>query len=109
LPEAEEEGNMTIDERARHALHSRLAAVLGEDEATTLMTHLPPVGWADLATVRDLDHLADRLRADLYERLGSLHQGLNARMEQQTRVLLFSILASHATFAAIVLGAIRLL
>ena len=104
---------MAIDERARHALHSRLAAVLGEDEATTLMAHLPPVGLAEVATVRDLDHLADRLRAELraelYEQLGSLHQGLNARLEQQTRVLFFSILASHATFAAIVLGAIRLL
>ena len=96
---------MAIDERARHALHSRLAAVLGEVEATTLMAHLPPVGWVEVATVRDLDHLADRLRAELYEQLGNLH----ASMNRQTRVLFFSILGSHATFAAIVLGAIRLL
>ena len=29
------------------------------------MEMLPPVGWADVATKRDLDQLADRFRADL--------------------------------------------
>jgi hypothetical protein len=50
---------MAIDERARHQLYLRLEEELGTDAATTLMEHLPPTGWADVATKRDLDHLRD--------------------------------------------------
>lgn len=32
---------------------------MGDVEATTLMEHLPPVGWADVATKGDLDHLRE--------------------------------------------------
>ena len=48
---------MAIAEEQRHKLHQRLDEVLGEEQATTLMEHLPPVGWADVATKRDLDVL----------------------------------------------------
>jgi hypothetical protein len=60
---------MAIDERARHQLYLRLEEQLGPEAASTLMEHLPPAGWADVATKRDLDQLADRLRADLYKGL----------------------------------------
>ena len=67
---------MVIDERARHVLHKRLEEILGPEEAATLMEHLPPVGWADVATKRDLDqsqaatkrdieHLQDATKRDL--------------------------------------------
>lgn len=46
---------MALSEEARHALHNKLDVVLGPAEATTLMEHLPPVGWADVATKHDLD------------------------------------------------------
>jgi len=52
---------MTITEGSRHELYKRLEQVLGREEATVLMEHLPPVGWADVATKRDLDALSDRL------------------------------------------------
>jgi len=52
---------MLIDEASRHALHNRLDEVLGPDEAVCLMAHLPPVGWADVATKQDLEGLEERL------------------------------------------------
>jgi hypothetical protein len=57
---------MAISEESRHRLYQRLEEVPGAGEATTLMEHLPPVGWADVATKRDLDVLG--LRIDHVER-----------------------------------------
>lgn len=56
---------MAISEEARHRMYTRLETVLGAEEAATMMEHLPPVGWADVATRRDLDHHAAITRADL--------------------------------------------
>ena len=44
---------MAITEENRHSLYNRLEQVLGPEEATVLMEHLPPVGWADVATKSD--------------------------------------------------------
>ena len=52
---------MATDERSRHRLYQRLEAILGPDEASVLMAHLPPTGWGDVATRSDLE----KLRADL--------------------------------------------
>jgi len=54
---------MAISEESRHQLHNRLDVVLGPAEASTLMAHLPPVGWADVATRHDLVALERRLDA----------------------------------------------
>ena len=58
---------MAITESTRHHLHQRLDDMLGGEEASTLMEHLPPVGWADVATKDDLAHQTDvlNLRLDL--------------------------------------------
>ena len=59
---------MVVDERSRHQLYRRLEEVLGPEAAPTLIEHLPPVGWADVATKHDLAGLEERL--DLrFERL----------------------------------------
>ena len=42
--------------------------MLGDDAGITLMEMLPPVGWADVATKRDLDVLEQRLEARLEAR-----------------------------------------
>jgi hypothetical protein len=48
---------MAIDERTRHEMYSGLEEKLGADVADALMAHLPPVGWADVATKQDIDRL----------------------------------------------------
>jgi hypothetical protein len=56
---------LAITEENRHQLYRRLEEVLGHDEATVMMEHLPPVGWAEVATKRDLDALAVATKRDL--------------------------------------------
>jgi hypothetical protein len=58
---------MAIDERARHQLFLRLEEHLGPEAATTLMEHLPPTGWADVATKRDLDQLRAATKSDIHQ------------------------------------------
>lgn len=55
----------TITDAARTDLHNKVRDVLGEREGDTLMEHLPPVGWADVATKADLEMLRLSTRADL--------------------------------------------
>ena len=54
---------MAIDEAKRHELHETARRVLGAEAGDTLMELLPPVGWADVATKRDLEVLSIEIRA----------------------------------------------
>jgi hypothetical protein len=54
LPTTTKGKKMTTTEAERLRLLQRLEEVLGPDEATTLMDHLPPLGWSDVATKHDL-------------------------------------------------------
>lgn len=60
---------MPVTEEKRHRLYRRLEEVLGSEEATTMMELVPPVGWADVATKRDVDNLELAIRADLHREL----------------------------------------
>jgi hypothetical protein len=57
----QQEAIMVVDERSRHELYRRLEEVLGPEAATTLIEHLPPVGWADVTTKHDLAGLEQRV------------------------------------------------
>jgi hypothetical protein len=56
---------MAISEESRHHLYLRLEEVLGSEEAATLMEHLSPVGWADVATKRDIEGLRESTKRDI--------------------------------------------
>jgi hypothetical protein len=56
---------MAVDERGRHRLYLKLEQVIGPEEAGTLMAHLPPATYGELATKDDLARLADQLRAEI--------------------------------------------
>ena len=56
---------MSTNDKARLELHRRLDSVLGAEEASTLMSHLPPVTWDQVATKEDLRGLEANLRAEI--------------------------------------------
>lgn len=56
---------MPVDDRTRLNLHRKLEAALGREEADTLMAHLPPVTWNEVATKADLETARTALRAEL--------------------------------------------
>jgi hypothetical protein len=76
---------MTVDDRTRLELHRKLDAVLGAEEADTLMAHLPPVTWNDVATKDDLAsiHTAmDAMGTQLRTEMNAM--GTQLRTEMQT-------------------------
>ena len=56
---------MSITEASRFQLRTAIGKILDEEAADTLMELLPPVGWADVATKTDLQHLRDELKGDI--------------------------------------------
>ena len=56
---------MAISEHDRRVMYDGLTQALGGEVADLLMDHLPPVGWADVATKRDLEHTTVMHRVDL--------------------------------------------
>lgn len=52
---------MAVSESERHELYERLQEVIGKKHTETIMALLPPVGWAKVATKRDLEAMESRL------------------------------------------------
>ena len=66
---------MTVSESARYEMHKELRTRLGEPVADTLMEHLPPSGWSDVARTSDLQLVKgdlEHLRGDLNHLRGDL-------------------------------------
>jgi len=117
---------MVLDERARHELFLRLEEVLGPESAETLMEMMPPVGWADVATKRDLDALEERmnLRFELVDQRFEVmeHKLLAAFREEllatvgaqsnlisaQTRTVVLANIGTLVSVAALAFGAAKL-
>jgi hypothetical protein len=102
---------VAVTEASRFRLHQRLEEVLGPEQATTLMEHLPPVGWADVATKHDLAQLEERMagRMDfLRSDLRSEMSGLRAELHSELRKYAFAMLAANIPLVGLVFAAARL-
>ena len=103
---------MANNEDDRFRLHQHLEEVLGRDDANTLMEHLPPTGWANVATKDDVEHLRvstthhlDQLRAQMVhefelrdvrferieQRFDSFRLQMKADLERAFRMQTFAI------------------
>ncbi len=85
---------MAITEASRHQLISKLEDILGREDAFVLVEHLPPVGWADVATKRDLDLLETRLRLDFRLEFGAFKDELHADRRAAQRQLIFVLIVA---------------
>ena len=104
-------------------MHQRLEEVLGSEEAATLMEHLPPVGWADVATRRDLDHLSaiqsrdiellgTRLRLEMADLGGALRSemaDLRVEVHHSLQANLRWTIGAMVTLQTVLFAAIKLL
>lgn len=121
---------MSVDERTRHEIHGRFEELLGPELASAFMSYLPPVGWADVATKRDLDALEHRLEAAMFRQsaelriemgrevgslrsevggeIGGLRSELTDRMDRQFRATIFALIGSNMTLAGLAFAAARL-
>jgi hypothetical protein len=54
---------MAVSEPDRHELYQAFEGLMGKKKAETRMALLPPTGWGDVATRRDLDGIHQRLDA----------------------------------------------
>jgi hypothetical protein len=97
-----------VDERARHELFQQLERTLGEEAAATLMEHLPPTGWGDVATRRDIDVLRADLRGEMSALRADFRGELISAMAVQTRTMLFSMLGTILTLGGLILAVARL-
>ena len=57
---------MAINEAQRFEMHLGLRNTLGDVVANSLMEHLPPSGWSDVARTADLNRLESDVR-DVYK------------------------------------------
>jgi hypothetical protein len=110
------EGSVAISEGRRNRLHNKFREVLGEDDAETVMEMLPPVGWADVATNRELDHLRveleARMEASEQRMLAALHREIGAVRDEigsVTRSVMVWATGLFATLAGLAFTAGHLL
>ena len=86
---------MAIDERTRHEMYSGLEEKLGSPVADALMAHLPPVGWAQVATKQDIDGVERdiaRVERDIAQVATTMNQEfgqVNERFGEMQRLMLW--------------------
>ena len=108
-----------------------MGQILSEEAADTLMELLPPVGWADVATKTDLQHLRDEMQADIKslrvelkgdiknlrdELKGDMHAlqltieaTLEKRLHEQTKWLITTMIAMNAVTVAVAVALSKLI
>lgn len=95
---------MATTEAARNELYNRLVEVLGAESTETLMSSLPPVSTAELATKRDVASLEQGL-ADVNLKLERGLADVNRRID---RIFLAQIATLVALVAAVFAGRLPL-
>jgi hypothetical protein len=100
-------------EAGRHQLYEKISTEWGQEHAEELMSYLPPVGWADVATKQDLDTQTallraetatgfERLRAEMHKGFADQREGLNTQLRWILGIVLTAFVGLTGLFTAIV-------
>ena len=100
---------MSITEASRFQLRTAIGQILSEEAADTLMELLPPVGWADVATKTDLQHLREELKADIQALQLSFETTLEKRLHEQTKWFITTMIAMNAVTVAVAVALSKLI
>ena len=98
---------MTVTEEARYHLHQQLDDAVGEQGANTMMELLPPVGWADVATKRDLDQQSELLELMVRTEIAGVRTeiaGVRADFEHSLRRMQTVLLSAMVSLAGVVVA-----
>jgi hypothetical protein len=100
---------MSITEASRFQLRTAIGQILSEEAADTLMELLPPVGWADVSTKTDLQHLRAELKADIQALQLSFETTLEKRLHEQTKWFITTMIAMNAVTVAVAVALSKLI
>ena len=111
---------MSITEASRFQLRTAIGQILSEEAADTLMELLPTVGWADVATKTDLQHLHDELKADILNLRNEFKADIHAlqlsfettlekRLHEQTKWFNTTMIAMNAVTVAVAVALSKLI
>jgi hypothetical protein len=93
---------VTITDTKRFELHQYLRTHMETNMADTLMDHLPPAGWSDLARTSDIMAVRTELKGDIAE----LRAEMVDRFAAQTKWFLGFMLTNIASMTALVIAVI---
>jgi hypothetical protein len=107
---------MSITEASRFQLRTAIGQILSEEAADTLMELLPPVGWADVATKTDIQHLRDEmqhlrneLKGDMLNLQLTIEVGVRKLIHEQTKWLITTMIAMNAVTVAVAVALSKLI
>ena len=122
---------MSITEASRFQLRTAIGQILSEEAADTLMELLPTVGWADVATKTDLQHLREELKADILNLRNEFKSDIHAlrnefkadiqalqlsfettlekRLHEQTKWFITTMIAMNAVTVAVAVALSKLI
>ena len=93
-----------------------MGLVLSEEAADTLMELLPPVGWADVATKTDIQHLRDEmqhlhneLKGDMLNLQLTIEVNVSKLIHEQTKWLITTMIAMNAVTVAVAVALSKLI
>ena len=90
---------MAVTEESRYRLFKQLEDTLGAEHSNTLMEHLPPVGWADVATKTDIQ----TLRSDMEQLELRMNMRFDAALASGLHRQFVQIIASVAAMLTVML------